>query len=255
METHFGTDISSWVPIAQLYNASKAGNKNVVQTLLAQGVHPNSKDKQGRTLLWWSASAGRVPITNLLLKQECMELNESDNNGWTPLHVASSNGHVEVVKLLLDKRADFSVTNTNGRTPLHVTSSNEHVEVVKLLLRKGAIANIVDKRAKSALTLASKNGHESIVAILLSTTILSEFSRSGLGQLIQALAYGGCLSQLQTIIAQYHIDYEPTDSQGINAAHAAARGGHLSTLEFLLTAGTTLLLLMFKGMDFSTTLL
>jgi hypothetical protein len=37
-----------------------------------------------------------------------------NKNGWTPLNTATNSGHLEVVKFLLDKEADFIITNENN---------------------------------------------------------------------------------------------------------------------------------------------
>jgi ankyrin repeat protein len=43
----------------------------------------------------------------------------------TALYFASLNGHLEVVQLLLEKRADTDVANKSGQTPLHVAQTPE----------------------------------------------------------------------------------------------------------------------------------
>ncbi|XP_059168968.1 ankyrin repeat domain-containing protein 40-like isoform X2 [Physella acuta] len=46
-------------------------------------------------------------------------------NGWTALHWASKRNHVNVVKYLLSKNADKSITNKDGNTPAQITSNEE----------------------------------------------------------------------------------------------------------------------------------
>jgi ankyrin repeat protein len=67
---------------------------------------------------------------------------DNNDNGETPLYVASQNGHVEVVRLLIDAGALISQANNNGVTPLSVASAIGHVEVVRLLIDAGAMVKI-----------------------------------------------------------------------------------------------------------------
>lgn len=53
--------------------------------------------------------------------------------GWTPLHGAAANGHLECVKLLLDRGAQSSPIFDTGKTPLDfVRSSKAHYDWVTL---------------------------------------------------------------------------------------------------------------------------
>ena len=54
--------------------------------------------------------------------------------GRTPLHEASSKGHLEIVSLLLQNRAQSNARTRSGSTPLHRAASNGHKEVVLTLL-------------------------------------------------------------------------------------------------------------------------
>jgi len=47
--------------------------------------------------------------------------------------LASWNGHTEIVKLLLEAKADVNLQNTSGRTALIWASREGHTEIVKLL--------------------------------------------------------------------------------------------------------------------------
>ena len=76
-----------------------------------------------------------------------------------PLYLAAMKGHIEVVKLLLDKGADISVAHADGWTPLNAAATRGHLEVVKLLLDKGADYNakikIMVTRYTSPRTMAT----------------------------------------------------------------------------------------------------
>lgn len=66
-----------------------------------------------------------------------------------PLNWASDYGHVDVVKLLLDRGADINTKDKEaGSTPLHGASSLGYVDVIKLLLEKGADINAKDTRIR-----------------------------------------------------------------------------------------------------------
>jgi hypothetical protein len=79
---------------------------------------------------------------------ECLGLNPSGegkftldvNNTYsfqqwlTPLHVASSHGHLEIVKLLVEKAgAAVNIFDKEGWAPLHCACAEGHLEVIKYL--------------------------------------------------------------------------------------------------------------------------
>lgn len=116
---------------------------------------------------------------------------------------------MEVVKLLLENRADLTITSNNGWKPLYSASANGHAEVVKLLLSHGA-----DPEA--------------------ATTKASIIERPSL---LNVSAYGGSLEVVRLWLNQFHFDHNSVDKKGKNAAHFAAQGGHTELLVYLLDLG------------------
>ncbi|TFK30361.1 ankyrin [Coprinopsis marcescibilis] len=86
------------------------------------------------------------------------------------LHGAAVQGDVARVKQLLKNSGqDVNKFNDDGYTPLHLASDRGHLEIVKLLLATGADRNIPDADEFTPLQLAEIAGREDVVAALLAT--------------------------------------------------------------------------------------
>ena len=75
----------------------------------------------------------------------------AENGGGTALHFAASKGHLSVVELLVDNKADLNTRNNKGWTPLISASSGGHLEIVELLIESGADVNALGQGRGSAL--------------------------------------------------------------------------------------------------------
>ncbi len=61
------------------------------------------------------------------------------------LHVASKAGHPDIVAWLLDNGANIDQKTVVGETPLHLAAANKRVDVIKLLLDRRADVNAVNQ--------------------------------------------------------------------------------------------------------------
>lgn len=84
------------------------------------------------------------------------------------MHIASSEGHIEIAELLLScgHAIDIEAKTDMKRTPLHWACNFGHIEMVELLLDAGADPNAKDNDGNTPLHLAAENGH-AVVANLL----------------------------------------------------------------------------------------
>ena len=71
-------------------------------------VTVDSRDKRGRTPLFWAAWKGRGAVVKLLLTRDDVEVDSRDKSGLTPLFWATQFGHRAVVRLLEDKMREAS---------------------------------------------------------------------------------------------------------------------------------------------------
>ena len=69
-----------------------------------------------------------------------MRATEIHKDNTKTLHLASGNGHVELVYILIQAGGEVNKI-TLGRTPLHVASENGHADVVNILIQAGGEVN------------------------------------------------------------------------------------------------------------------
>ncbi|KAK1754032.1 hypothetical protein QBC47DRAFT_414936 [Echria macrotheca] len=76
--------------------------------------------------------------------------------------------HIDVVSRLLDAGADVNLAGPDTDAPLRIAVQNEDIEMVKLLLCRRANANFIGRgRSGTALRLATAGGHVKLVELLL----------------------------------------------------------------------------------------
>jgi len=65
-------------------------------------------------------------------------VNTKDEDGVTPLLVATANGRKEIVELFIREGADVNANSDNGGTPLDWAIEKKRTEVADLLRKYGA---------------------------------------------------------------------------------------------------------------------
>ena len=99
------------------------------------------------------------------LAQNPGDLNLPDDAGLTPLHLAASACHTNVVALLLDKGAKIDCPAKDGATPLHLAAQEGCADAVNLLLDKGANVNARDDQKRTPLVRAEQWHQDAVVQL------------------------------------------------------------------------------------------
>jgi ankyrin repeat protein len=103
---------------------------------------PNSQPPDNVTRFFEACANGDVDALRGLLADDPSLSRVTDPKshyaGWTGLHVAAQRGHVDAVRLLLDRGADPNAREGGDNTyPLHWAAAHEHLEVVRTLVDAG----------------------------------------------------------------------------------------------------------------------
>lgn len=100
----------------------------------AKGINVNFLNSADESALMYAALKGQLALAKLLISKDA----DVNKTGWTPLHYAATNGHVDVIQLLLDNHAFVDAASPNGSTPLMLAAQYGTPQAVKLLLDEGA---------------------------------------------------------------------------------------------------------------------
>ncbi|VTT73303.1 unnamed protein product [Fusarium fujikuroi] len=230
--------------------AASSGHIELVKLFLDHGAERTlaCPDRTGNTTLHLVCRVtGLEGIIRLLLLQpgigNLMLLENEDGN--TPVHVASEAGYALYVKLLLQYSESEShqhllwKRNKKLETPLYVASSSGHANVVHELLNFGAQAtfSVLDEMGQTPLFIASFNGHAEVVKVLLengadpSIYALDSYNTNPLW----AASFGGSCDTIKELLAHGAAKTITTTGQGGETPlHAAATENHVEALKLLL---------------------
>ena len=154
-----------------LHVAADKGDTRMIQYLIEKGAEINAINKIGSTALCNAAEEGHIDAVKMLLdKGACPNMGEI-----TPMHEAAKQGHVEVLHLLLNRGAEVNPeVPENGLTPLHGAAMMGRYDVAKMLLENGADHSMASRHGETPLMTAqfalaeyySHSGHKGVVDIL-----------------------------------------------------------------------------------------
>jgi len=128
----------------------------------APKINLNALNAVGESPLMLAALKGQLEVAGKLIKKGA-DVNKTD---WAPLHYAASNGHVEVIKLLLENHAYIDAESPNGSTPLMMASMYGNPQSVKLLLEEGADPLLKNQIGLTALQFAQRGNRPDSAELL-----------------------------------------------------------------------------------------
>ena len=138
--------------------AAHNGNLGSVNTLLryqedieARGtVKVVDQVIEGCTPLWAAVASGHLDVVKLLIERKA-DVDARTLTDSTPLRAAAYIGRLDIVSCLVENGADVNACNNSEHTPLMIACYNGHMNVVTYLIERGAKMDLQDKKGNTAL--------------------------------------------------------------------------------------------------------
>ncbi|WKY07621.1 hypothetical protein Q1695_007241 [Nippostrongylus brasiliensis] len=164
----------------------------------------------------------------------------TESNNDTPLTLACSNGHAQMVDVLVCRGANIEHRDKKGFTPLILAATGGHRDVVELLLNNGAQIEAQSERTKdTALSLACSGGRKDVVELLLSRGANKEHRNVSDYTPLSLAASGGYVEIVNMLLnAGAEINSRTGSKLGISPLMLAAMNGHKEATRVLLEQGS-----------------
>ena len=162
-------DARNW---SDLLVAAEKGDAETVRAELAAGADINQTDEGGWTALHLAAHNGHLAALEALIAEPTIDVNSRNKWKSTPLSLAAAKGHYDCIQALVrHPQIDIDArADYYGRTALIEAARNGHLDAVTLLVEHSADVNAADKTGRnSALIEAIKGRHFAVAQYLLET--------------------------------------------------------------------------------------
>ena len=246
-------DLSQRTQSTALHAASFYGHADVVACLLKSGADyrmknsgkstaeeeaSNNEVKQIFTELH-SAPYVRAAANEIDWFSENFPVEHIDEQYYlqqqTLLHCASKKGHVDLVRLLVERRsANLDIVDNNLNSALHLAAYGGHDKVVDYLLNRGCDSTLRNRWGTTAEDEGTKHGDR----------IISLFRAMRSRDMFEMVRTGA------TWWFEYYFDAKKPDSvdaDGTSLLYCACRSGHVAVARWLLLHGASVNMPMKKS--------
>jgi ankyrin repeat protein len=148
---------------ALLHEAARIGRDDVIPALLQAGASMEGRDPKGFTPLILASYNGHAATTGLLLDLGADPAGADEARGNTALMGVAFKGYSDIARALLNAGAEANQRNDAGQTALMNAVMFGHDTIMEMLLAAGADPQATDIAGNSPVSLAAAQGNSAMV--------------------------------------------------------------------------------------------
>ena len=219
-----------------LHYACRSGHLQVVKYLIEQQCDPIQEDRDGNTPLKIAISKKRWGVVLYFVKAGYISPNER-SQAVTMFHKACSDGRLDVMQCLVDHlQADPSIPDDDGDTPLHIASAKGHLAMVEYLLECKCNPLYKCNDGNTPMNCAALEGHLNILQFLITEKNYSPLAKGCHGRtLLHNASQEGHLHIVKYLVNMQKVDPSCKDNAGVTPLYLACKEGHMGVVKYLVS--------------------
>jgi len=226
-------------------------NKHLSFSFSCKQVNINGVVRRGLRPLHYAVFENDLECVRLLIEDYNADVNVLDEAGYSPLHLASKYGFIDIIHILIDHGSliNFHIAANNSETcsiiapyydvliePLSLCLENNHIECARLLLFSGANVN-QQYFLGYEINLLPYENLPSLELILKHGANSNALSRSGITPLIKACREGNVGAVILLCRYGANVNYVTRKFRQRNALITAIESKRCDIIEQLLVYG------------------
>ena len=231
-----------------VHMAATSNDVQIMKWFLEEKLDLNKKNRRGITPLHDCAESGASEVMKMLLAapHPKIEINASTYQlNMTPAMLASMSNQDETLKLLMEAKADLTVSNQEGckrLSAIYIATSFNSIAAMKILLNPKFKLNVnqttQDDLKRTSACLAAVQGHAEILELLIVSKADINLKGSDGYAPIHLAAQEGHLKIL-SILLKHSVKLNEATFRGTAACIASAQN-RIEALRLLIEAGANL---------------
>jgi uncharacterized protein len=151
LERGFDPDTLDPKGLSGLYLAVREPSPKVAEVLVDWAkTNVEIRTDHDESALMMACLKGQLELAKKLIARGA----DVNKPGWTPLHYAATNGHLDIMEVLFANNAYIDAESPNGTTPLMMAAQYGTADAVRRLLEEGADPTLKNQVGLTAIDFA-----------------------------------------------------------------------------------------------------